>query len=362
MTDASTTRMLSAYEEQRSSPTLFLSSFFSATSGSFHNAEAVELDIRRGEPIIAIPVPSVESGARKHESSKYTNKKYIPPVYDLEAVISAWSTSQRQAGQNPFDDPQFRVNARNGAFRILNELEDMLQRAIEVQASQIFQTGAIDLKDAANKTIFGLDFEMRGTHIITVNPVWAADGATGAPITDIDNAVQVMRRDGKQNPTDLVFGTIARQRFFKSAQVRSELDNRGLQQLANIAPSNRGEAATLLGTMVIGGYQYRLWSYDGYYIDPVTVQPTPYVADGNVLMIADRGRRDKTFGSIPMFVPPSAQAQQFLPPRMSSVEGGFDLTTNIWVTPDGKHLTMSAGTRPLLIPTAIDTHAVLTVV
>ncbi len=33
----------------------------------------------------------------------------------------------------------------------------------------------------------------------------------------------------------------------------------------------------------------------------------------------------------------------------------IDMTTNAWFTPDNKHLKVSAGTRPLTIPTAIDT-------
>jgi hypothetical protein len=46
---------------------------------------------------------------------------------------------------------------------------------------------------------------------------------------------------------------------------------------------------------------------------------------------------------------------------MSSSERGLDFTTNAWFTPDGRHLKVSAGTRPLTIPTAIDTFARLNV-
>jgi hypothetical protein len=46
---------------------------------------------------------------------------------------------------------------------------------------------------------------------------------------------------------------------------------------------------------------------------------------------------------------------------MSSGDRGLDLTTNAWFTPDGEHLMVSAGTRPLTIPTAIDTFARLDV-
>src|SRR5688572_24911099 len=119
MSDASTTRMLDAYIERRVSPPLFLSSFFRVSPRSFHNSEHVELDIRRGEPYLAIPVQSVTSGARKHEATVYTNKKFTPPVYDLESTISAWTTSQRRPGSDPFEDPNFRRAALDEAFGIM---------------------------------------------------------------------------------------------------------------------------------------------------------------------------------------------------------------------------------------------------
>jgi hypothetical protein len=47
----------------------------------------------------------------------------------------------------------------------------------------------------------------------------------------------------------------------------------------------------------------------------------------------------------------------YLPGRIASEGKGLDLTTNAWVSPDGKTVNVSAGTRPLTIPTAIDTFA-----
>src|SRR4051812_1807263 len=205
MTDLGTARMLDAYIEQRVSPRLFLSSFFRTTPKSFHNAEHVEVDLRRGEPYIAIPVPSVNSGARKIEANKGTNKAFVPPVYDLETTINAWSTGQRQLGQNPFDDPNFRENARTEAFQNLGIIEDMVRRGLEVQASQIFTNGKLDLRDTSNNSIYTIDFLPKASHFATVTTDWAADGSTGDPEADIDSLATVVRRDGKQDPTDLVF-------------------------------------------------------------------------------------------------------------------------------------------------------------
>lgn len=360
MSDSSTTRMLEAYIEQRTSPKLFLSSFFSTTPRSFHSSEFVEVDIRRMEPRLAIPVQSVNAGARQHEASKYTNKKFLPAVYQQEATISAWSTSQRRPGVDPFQDVSFRQAALDEAFRVMNEIEDMMRRGIELAIAQIFQLGVVTLKDDANQTIYTIDFEARASHFITTTP-WAADGTTGDPLADLEAAGEVVRTHGKMPATDVILGKTARQRFFVNAKVRGQLDNLGMQRLQDINVENRPAGATYLGTIVAGNYRYRLWAYDDFYIDPVTSEVTPYVADNKVIMLAEQGRRILTFGSIPMFTPPDARAAQFLPARMSSVEQGFDMTTNVWVTPNGQHLKLFAGTRPLPVPVAIDTFACLTV-
>lgn len=362
MSDASTTLMIEAYIEQSSATPLFLSGFFPTTPRSFHDSEHIEEDVRRGEPYLAIPVPSVQSGARKHEASVYTNKKYTPPVYDLEGTISAWSTSKRRPGVDPFQDPNFQDSAMEEAFRLLRELEGMLRRAVEFQASQILQTGVITLRDSSNAVIYNLDFNARPSHFVTTT-AWAADGNSGDPFADIDALASELRTHGKLPPTDIAFGRGAWTRFLANAKVKSLLDILGLQSFSALAgaPPARPGNASFRGRMTIGYYEYNLWLYDDFYIDPVTLEPTRYIGDNKVILVANGGQRKLTFGSIPMFIPPEARAAQFMPSRMNSVERGFDMTTNIWVTPDGKHLNMSAGTRPLCIPSALDTFGCLTV-
>lgn len=361
MTGQQTSRMLDAYIEQRVSPRLFLSSFFRTTPKSFHTSETVQVDIKRGDPYIAVPVTGKNGGARKVEDTKFTNKEYVPPTYKLESPIEAWSTGERQPGQNPFDDPVFRENARNQAFAIGNTMEDMLRRGLEVQASQIFQTGKLNLTDSSGNSVYVLDFLPKATHFPTVTTDWADDGTSGDPESDLDSLFSVIRTDGKQNVTDAIFGRTAKKNFLRNKKMTDRFDNRGLQDLQKVVAPRLGlaENASLFTVASIGSYEIRCWVYDDYYLDPQTSAITRYVGDDKVIGIAEGGRRDKTFGQLPMFVPPDARAQQFLPTRMSSVEADFDMQTNIWVTPDGSTLTMTVGTRALLVPVGIDTFGCL---
>jgi hypothetical protein len=169
----------------------------------------------------------------------------------------------------------------------------------------------------------------------------------------------VIRRDGKRNPNRLDFGESAFQRFMANPTVAAALETRRID-IGNIAPETRGQGGTFQGYMWIGHYRFEMWTYDGYYQDPQTLAYTPYLDTNKVLMSSEGARLDLTFGAIPMIVPPEQRALPFLPPRIST-DSGIDLTTNAWVTDDGKRVMVSAGTRPLTIPTAIDTFGALTV-
>lgn len=361
MSDGSTTRILEAYEEQRVSAPMFLTSFFRLVPGNIHSSEFVEVDIRRGEPRIAVAVQDLQAGARKIANSGYQNKKFAPAIFKLEGTVDAWTASKRQLGMQAFEDPDFRRAAMASVFRNMNDAEEMIGRGVEFMAGQTLQTGAISLKDNSGATMYTLDFQPRASLFVTVGTAWAADGSAGDPMSDLEGLCRDIRRHGKQRPTDAIFGSGARARFMKNAKVLAQFNNLGLQRLQDIAPDNVPQDATYFGTIVIGNYRIRCWEYDADYIDPATEEVTPYIDTLNVVVVARAGRRDLTFGAIPMFTPPEARAAQFMPPRLTSVAGGFDLTTNIWLAPDGQSLNVSVGTRPLTVPTALDTFGCLTV-
>ncbi len=359
MSDDTTIRLLKLYED-RALPTMFLSSLCQTPEENFHESEKVEIDVRRSEPRIAIPIPHISAGARKFESTKYVNKSYAPPVYDMETSLTAYSGLKRRPGQDPFQDPGFLRAVIQESFSNFRELEDLIRRAVELQVAQVLQTGAISLTDDAGAVMFECNFTPKTSHMHTVSTTWATDGSTGSPLADLAALAAIVRRDGKRNPNKLVFGTSAMQRFLANGDVKTQLDNRRMER-GLIAPSNAGGGATRFGNVWVGEYDFELWTYNESYLDPQSGLHVPYIDTDNVIMLSDASRIDLTYGSLPMFVPPDARAAQFLPPRMSMPGRGFDLTTNAWVTPDGKHLNLSGGTRPLVIPTAIDTFARLNV-
>lgn len=358
MSDASTTHMIGSYLEEASAP-MFLSGLFRSPPENFHTSEDVEIDVQRDDEKVAVVITDLSVGPRVNENTLYTNKRFKPPIFDEAGPINAYDMIKRQPGKNPFESPEYGANAVKAAFAIYRKLELKIRRAVELMASQVLQTGTLSLTDATGAVLYTLNFQPKATHMATVSTTWATNGSAGDPLADLAALATVVRRDGKKEPKKLIFGESAFQRFLANAKVIQALEVRRLET-AQIAPVSRGEGATFQGWVWIGHYRFEIWTYDGFYRHPQTGNLTPYVGTDNVIMHGD-GRLDLTFGGIPILVPPDQRVLPFLPPRISSEGRGLDLTTNAWVTPDGKHVMVSAGTRPLTIPTAIDTFARLDV-
>jgi hypothetical protein len=334
MSDASTTKMISMYLEKATVP-LFLSGFFKSPPENFHTSEEVEIDIQRDSETVAIVIQDLSLGPNFNNSTLYTNKRFKPPIYDEAGSINAFDMIQRQPGQNPFQSPDYGANAVRQAFEIFRKAENKIRRSVELMASQVLATGQLTLLNAAGVAVYALNFQPKATHFITTGTTWATDGATGDPLSDLAALADVVRQDGKSNPDVLIMGTSAFQRFIANTKVQAALNlRRG--EFIEMAPQARGSGSTFQGWVWIGHYRFEVWTYNGFYAHP---------------------RLDLTFGAIPMVVAPDSRVMGYLPPRIASEGRGLDLTTNAWVSPDGKTVNVSAGTRPLTIPTAIDTFA-----
>lgn len=358
MSDNSTTLLLERFKLEAGTPGFF-GSIFKTSPRNVHTTEKVEIDILREDEDIAVPVQSITSSYRDNERDKYVNKGFTPPILKEQFGVVIWEQIKRQAGANPFENPDFARAAGNQAFDGIRLLVNKTRRTVELMGSQVMQTGVISLPDSAGNTVYTLDFGMRSSHKITTT-AWAADGSTGTPLADITSAAAVVRTDGKKRSDQLVFGTGAMQRFLANSKVQLQLDKFKFN-LGALTPGMRNEDSTFYGYIWIDNYQYEIWLLDSYYKHPQTGTLTPYMSTNKVIVRSSSARMDLSWGLIPRFVPPDARAQQFLPPRLTALDLGMDLQPYSYIPADGESLIVNLGARPLTIPVELDSYACLTV-
>ncbi len=351
--------LLKPFIEQAPAP-LFCSGFFQSPPENFHHSESVEIDIQRDGASIAIPLPTIEGGARDNENSQYSNKEMVPPAYNERLTISSMRLLKRAPGESPFGDADVQARTLLLVAGGTVKLARKLQRTIELQASQILQTGLLTLIDQNGVALFTMNFSAKGTHFVTPT-AWATGGGTGDPVANIDALADVVRTDGKTNPDTLIFGGGAWLRFLDNPRVQKFLIRDGFG-LGKLAPQSRGNGASFQGFINVGSYVFECWTYKGAYEHPQTGASTYYVGDNKVVMLSSGARMDATFGSIPRFNNATNQSLlQYIPQRISSEKLSMDLSTIAYFSSNGQQLIVEVGTRPLLFPTQVDSFGCLTV-
>lgn len=360
MSGTTTTRMIRAYN-QMAQPTLFLSGLFQSPPENFYSSEEVEIDIIRSDEDVSIVVQDLSTGYRYNSDDLSTNKGFVPPVHKEAIALNSFDLIKRMPGMNPFESPDFRGNVILRLFNGMTKVERKIRRAIELQASQILQTGVLTLVDSGGVALFTMDFKPKSTHFPTAGTTWGLAGAD--PAGDINALAEIIRNDGLADPDQLIFGVTAFEKFIQDDNIQKHFDARRID-MGTIAPMvMTGNGGQFRGVVEIGNYRYDVWTYGGRYKHPQTGVKTQFIDPDKVVVRASSGRLDATFGAIPNIG--SLMGQQAtnllpeLPSRISNGGGGMDLHTNAWLSNDGEQLFGGVGARPLLIPTAIDTYGCL---
>lgn len=359
MSNEATVRMLEAYIEQAQAP-LFLSSFFQSPERNFFNSESVEIDIMRKSEKVAPVITDLSVGGHSNSTDLYTNKRFTPPIHKEVSPLNVFDLIRRNPGVNPFEDFSFQANASLRAMNAFSEMELTIRRSNELQCSQVFQveTG-VTLKDEKGNDAYTIDYKAKTTHFPTTSIAWSSV-ATATPMTDLENLADVIRKDNLRAPTDIIFGADAWRYFVRNTlEVQPLLDNRRME-LGGVAPEQRDDGSKYMGFVEIGSYRVNMWTYTQFYDDQTTPgQKNPYVLTDRVIMLTAGARLDAVFGAIPRVVPVDRRILPLIPPRISVEGGGLDMFTNAWTTADGEQIFTSVGSRPLYIPTEIDSFGAL---
>lgn len=356
MSGLGTQKLIGVYT-QMAPPTRFLTGEFKSPPQNFFDTEEVEIDIDRSGEDVSIAIQDVSAGYRMNKADDFTNKKFKPPTHKEAIPLNAFDLMKRFAGQNPFESNNFQAKAILKIFNGVRKNDAKIRRAIELQASQVLQLGIVTLPDETGATIYTIDYRPKVTHFPTSAIVWGQVGAD--PLADLAALANVIRSDGLSSPMKLMFGEKAFDEFMQDAKVQNNLNNRRMN-VGEIAPVSDGQGATSQGHIWIGNYKFEMWTYSGRFKAIQGGASTPYITTGKVIMTSgDQSQMDLAFGAIPSIVPPDSRVLPFLPSRIVNGEGRMDIALNAWVDAAGENLFAGSSSRPICIPTAIDTYGCL---
>lgn len=347
---------LQLYTQTRG-PSGFLQLQFSLKPGGVYKGAKIALDVERYGEDVAIAITKC-TGPNLNDLDVFTTKEFEPPAYGEAFPLDVCELLDRMAGVDPYsaeglDYSRQMANKMAQGFALIG---NKITRAVELQASQILQTGILTLLDDEGATVYTLDFKPKSTHFPTAAIDWPDTNYD--PIADLRALANVIRADGQVNPNRLIFGEVALTNFIANTNVQTLLDNRRME-LGTINPRFATSGATFYGNVWIGSYMFEMWTYPATYKHPQTGVVTKYVTDDKVIMTSSTTRLDITSAVVPLPLGPDPRVAGLLPGRLTSIDNDFDVTPNIYATPNGKQIMGELESRPLLIPVQIDGYGCL---
>lgn len=336
----------------------FLSSFFKIQPDSFTDADDIEIDIVRSGEQVAPVVRSLDTGAIVVKQDYYTNKKVKFPVYALKTPVGIAELMKKQPGESAYVTAKVNWLGRLAA-KLVQAFADhttMMRYAMELQASQVLQTGTITLTDENGESVYILDFKPKATHFATVTTAWGTD--TANPITDITTMIDVVRDDSMADVTDVIFGDNSWRNFIKNSEVKEYLKSDALA-LGALNPQIRDKGGKCMGYIDIGASRVFMWTYNGRYSTFGSNSKKRFLDNDKVIFIAtaDADLR-RMFGGIPE-AHMDESLKQILPPSVD-IGSEYAFRPRVWFDNNTETYLGETKCRPLMDPVAIDTFACLT--
>lgn len=353
-------KMLKYFKQQPNIEKMgFLSSFFKTTEEDITDAEFITIDIERTDEEAAPVLRDVSTGAIAISEDLFTNKTVKPPVYALERALNIFDLLKRQPGDTEYENlGNWLGKMANRVIKAWNKMFQMLKYGIEVQASQVLQTGTLSLTDDKGNVVYTLDYKPKATHFPTVTTNWS-DTANALPLEDLDALADVIRNDGLVDVADVIMGKTAFKNFIRNADVQNLLDNRRIN-IGEIAPRMVNMGAKFQGFISYSNYEYRIWTYNGRFKDFTTGTKTLYLAEDKVIMLPDEMDLDfrKVYGGIPQILDSLPSFQQFMPGRVT-LPGIADFKARVYADQKAETITAEIKSRVLLMPVSIDRYGCL---
>jgi hypothetical protein len=329
--------MLHALEEMFPPRTFLRDTFFKNTI-TFDTSK-VDIDIVKGKRRVAAYVSPRDKG---HVSDRagYKTNTYEAPYIKEQKILTPEDCAKRAPSENVYSAGGPLAQAARLVNQDLSELDEMVTRAEEIQASEAMFLGYINTR--SGETInFGLD----ATHNLASNAghtLWAAIGKNDL-LKELRTWRRLIIKDSGRAPTDIILGSDAADSFIKALDpdsAGSPLSSIRVDR-GQINPQLLPNGVTYWGYLIDIGCD--VWSYDEYYhngSDNVAIVPSK-----KIWMGSRNARFDRLYGVIQSF-----EAFYAVPRFPRS-----------WTEKNPESRIMEMQSAPILVPHEIDSYLVAAV-
>jgi hypothetical protein len=330
---------------EKARPTSFLRAFFRVEE---KDTKEVSIEVERNFEKVAVDVQRGTEGKR-NKFSLSAEKIFVPPYYreymdmtELTHYDRLFGKADGEIGNTTLEDLIVEGSMRVG------DLIAKIERAYELQAAQVFQTGVVQLVSGDN-----IDYRRDAASIVDLGGAAYWTQAAVDPVDSIKAACNFIRQRGKAQGDvyNMILGETALDALLNNPVFQAKADLRRVQ-IADVSFPVRTEVVggTLHGRLSAGSYLVNIWTYPEFYDDDANASQ-PYIASDNAIILPTQTRFVHSFAAVPKIVRNFGNAE--VPAWVANERGQYMVDNYV---DDRLHTHIidvkSAG---LLIPTAVDT-------
>lgn len=332
-----TKTMLAAVKEMKPARTFLRDTFFS--NPTYSDTKVVEVDIVKGKRSSA-PYVNPKIAGQVIEGTGFTTRQHEAPLLKPKMVTEAEELLKRLPGENPYAQysPEDRAAVKLGED--LAKLDDMITRTEEIQAAEALFTGKINIKGEGIDIL--IDFGFTNTITLTGTDKWD-DFTNSNPIADLNAWRSDIVKKSGINPTHCIMATSVASNFINNPKIMDMLDVRNVE-IGKIKPELLPNGVTYLGTITLLGID--IYTYEEWYINDLE-QEVSMVPEGAVLLASTKADFRRAYGAIV-----DAELGTFMEDRVPKS----------WYEKDPSGRIIQLLSRPLLIPTRVDSYYAATVI
>ena len=284
------TKMIVAVYKEQTVTTSFLRSFFPTKEVM---SKEISIEVQRGFEKVAVDVERGTNGNR-NTFSKSTEKSFVPPFYWEYLTANEHRLYDVAIGMmNTNSFSQMTAELAEDLFKLRQKIE----RAYELQCSQVLQTGIVQLNAGVN-----IDFKRKAASLadLSASP-WTT--GTNDPYKDLENGAKFIRQVGKSQGSiyNVIMGGEAYSAFENNTIVKERADIRNFSMDSIREPQRNSVGGTLQGEVSAGSYKFRIWTYPEYY-DNAAGESVPYVNEKKIIILPEAPKFTLTFGAVPQLI------------------------------------------------------------
>lgn len=290
------TQMVIAVYRLRMKPTYFLRSFFVNDETL---TKLIGIEVQRGFENVAVDVYRNSEGNR-NTFGKSTERVYEPPYYHETVELTSLDLYEMLFLSAQVSNEVFAAFVSAVADKMVT-ITDKIERAYELQASQVLEDGIVVLKSGDN-----INYNRQAGSLVDAagaGGYWT--GGAVDPNTILELGATFIRTEGMAagGVLNVIMGSQALNAFMNNTIVKGRQAYIKDFALDRIIPAQRNAAGGALhGSVSVGSYDLRIWTYPQYYKHPVTGVKTPYVNPKKIIMLPETPDFKLVFAAVPQLL------------------------------------------------------------